>query len=436
MSEPTVFREDCLEHAAISDVGMRRSNNQDSFAVELAGDEETWRRRGHVFMVADGMGAHAAGELASKLAVDNVPHLYLKYRDLSAPEALQRAVIETNAKVHGRGQANEDFHNMGTTCSVLALLPQGAVVAHIGDSRVYRLRGQKLEQLTFDHSLLWEMREAGHLAENVDMEALVPKNVITRSLGPNPNVKVDVEGPFPVEVGDTFLLCSDGLTGPVHDEELGPLLANLSPEEACRTLVDLANLRGGPDNITVVIAKVTGEDVTTRVAGTEPIRLGGERSNRNVSPILLGLTGASFLAAIAMALMGEPVAGGVAGAAGLVFVCMILIFLFRELPGGVALAGGRKIGKGPYKTYGGQAAPALVDKLVYVIDQVREKADEDRWDMNWSRVNSCCDQAAAAVKDGNLAAAVREYARGIMFTMAELRALRQRRASDSSVDLA
>src|SRR5262245_54415454 len=122
---------------------MRRSNNQDSFAVSLATSMEQWHQRGHLFMVADGMGAHAAGELASRLAIDHVPHLYRKFDDLSGPEALRRSVLEANAEINRRGQANEEFHNMGTTCTALTLLPQGAVVAHIGDSRVYRLRGSR-----------------------------------------------------------------------------------------------------------------------------------------------------------------------------------------------------------------------------------------------------------------------------------------------------
>jgi len=141
--------DECLEHAEQSDIGMRRATNQDSHRVVLAPDWETWLRRGHLFVVADGMGAHAAGELASDMAAAGIVHQYHKYEDLSAPEALHRAILETNAEIHRRGQANVDFHNMGTTGSVLALLPQGALVAHVGDSRVYRLRKGVLEQLTF-----------------------------------------------------------------------------------------------------------------------------------------------------------------------------------------------------------------------------------------------------------------------------------------------
>ncbi len=224
---------EALEHAALSDVGLRRGNNQDSFVVALAGDEAEWNRRGHLFMVADGMGAHAAGELASKMACEAVAHTYRKLLDRAAADALRHAITTANANIHERGQANAEFQGMGTTASALALLPREAYVAHVGDSRVYRLRAGKLEQLTFDHSLVWEMMAAGQMPKG-DVACFIPKNIITRSLGPHADVQVDLEGPFPLEVGDTFLLCSDGLSGQVKDEEIGALLAALSPSEAVR----------------------------------------------------------------------------------------------------------------------------------------------------------------------------------------------------------
>src|SRR5450755_744823 len=152
-----------LDVAQISDLGMRRMNNQDSIAVVVTDDQNTWSSRGHLLMVADGMGAHAAGELASKLAVDNIPHIYFKLRDQYPPAALRQAIREVNTLIHTKGQSSIGFQGMGTTCSCLVLLPEGALVAHIGDSRVYRLRGNRLAQLTFDHSLVWEMAAAGHM---------------------------------------------------------------------------------------------------------------------------------------------------------------------------------------------------------------------------------------------------------------------------------
>src|SRR6478735_9795028 len=152
-----------LKHASVSDLGMRRTNNQDALAVIVTDDVATWATRGHLLMVADGMGAHAAGELASKLAVDNIPHTYFKLRDLYPPAAIRQAIRDANTTIHTKGQSSIGFQGMGTTCSCLVLLPQGALVAHIGDSRIYRLRGDLLEQLTFDHSLVWEMAAAGQI---------------------------------------------------------------------------------------------------------------------------------------------------------------------------------------------------------------------------------------------------------------------------------
>ena len=255
MAESAGNGRDALESAALTDVGLRRANNQDTFALALAGDDLDWQRRGHLFMVADGMGAHAAGELASKMACEALPHTYRKLLDRTPAEALRQAVLAANATIHERGQAYAEFQGMGTTCSVLVLLPTVAIVAQVGDSRVYRLRGDRLDQLTFDHSLVWEMTVAGQMPRG-EVASFIPKNIITRSLGPHANVQVDLEGPFPLEVGDTFLLCSDGLSGQIKDEEIGAILSTLSPPEAVRVLVDMANLRGGPDNITAVVARV------------------------------------------------------------------------------------------------------------------------------------------------------------------------------------
>lgn len=256
-----------LAVASLSDIGMRRSNNQDNLSISLASSLDQWKRRGHLFIVADGMVHMRLASLCSKLAVDHIPHLYAKYDDLPAHEALRKAVVDANTEIHRRGQANEEFHNMGTTCSVLLLMPSGAFVAHVGDSRVYRLRNNHFEQLTFDHSLVWEMRKSGQLSEAELESGKIPRNVITRSLGPYAESKVDLEGPFPIMVHDKFLLCTDGLTGLVNDDELGLLISNLPPNEAARALIDLANLRGGHDNITCIIVEIKHPVMATTADG-------------------------------------------------------------------------------------------------------------------------------------------------------------------------
>ena len=244
-----------VQFASLSDVGFRRRNNQDNFVVMLSPDAETFQIRGHLFIVADGMGGHAVGELASKIAVDTIPHTYFKNRTDDIPTALNAAIVEANAAVHEKGSQNIDFNRMGTTCVTLALGPQGAVAGHVGDSRLYRVRREQIDQLTFDHSLEWELIRHGRIKPN---DQLLPeiKHVITRSVGPEPEVEPEVEGPFPVWPGDTFLLCSDGLTGLVKDAEIGAIVKHLPPTDACRLLVNLANQRGGTDNITVIIAQV------------------------------------------------------------------------------------------------------------------------------------------------------------------------------------
>ncbi|QEH36990.1 Serine/threonine phosphatase stp [Aquisphaera giovannonii] len=263
--------DDIIIDAAASDTGMRRWNNQDSQTVVRASKPEVWQARGHVFMVADGMGAHAVGELASKMACDLIPHTYMKTKGGTPAEAISKAFREACSVIHSRAAANRDFQGMGTTCSSLILLPEGALVAHVGDSRVYRIRDRQIDQLSFDHSLVWELVRRNHLTpEQANLS--VPKNVITRSLGPEPTIEVDIEGPLDVHLGDVYLLCSDGLSGPVEDPELGVFAGNFHPRDACRYLISLANLRGGLDNITVVIVRVGDwvDPESAEVAQQEP----------------------------------------------------------------------------------------------------------------------------------------------------------------------
>ena len=245
-----------IEYASLSDVGVRRSHNQDSFATLPANDLEQWHGRGHVFVVADGMGAHAVGELASKLAADSIPHIYSKHAQEGPIQALRKAFVETNLGIHTRGQQNREFTGMGTTGTALVIRPEGAWIGHVGDSRCYRIRNGKIQQLSFDHSLVWELarREKKAPEELVG----VPTNVIVRSLGPEAIVQVDVEGPYPLQKGDYYLLCSDGLSGQVSDREIGAVIANLPPLDACRFLISLANLQGGPDNITAIVVHILG----------------------------------------------------------------------------------------------------------------------------------------------------------------------------------
>jgi protein phosphatase len=409
-----------LQYAVLSDIGMRRANNQDSAAVALAIDEQAWATRGHLFVVADGMGAHAAGELASKLAVDNIPLIYDKLRHLPPPTALSQAIHETNALIHARGQGDVEFQGMGTTCSTLVLLPQGALVAHVGDSRVYRLRGDTLDQLTFDHSLQWEMMKAGQFSES-DIPGYIPKNVITRSLGPQPEVKVDLEGPLPIEPGDKYLLCSDGLTGQVTDTQLGAILKCFPPQYAAQTLIDLANLRGGPDNITVIVAEVLGPQLAQSGAA-EPIERRPLASARETPWSWWLATAVLSIAAIVFGLVGWWIFAGASLAAAVLAGGMLMRFYSAssELPDDLPL------GEGPYRTAKAVADAAFVADLADLAEQLRQLSDEERWPLDQRPLEEKLRAAHTAASRNDCPESVTLYGDAIRLAMQQFRDRRGR----------
>jgi protein phosphatase len=247
-----------VRHAALTDVGVKRTHNQDAFAVQPASDAAHWKTLGHIFVVADGMGGHAVGEKASAKAVRDIPLTYVKHAEHDGPAAaIKRAFVEANQAIFQIGQNNPEFKGLGTTGTALFIRPDGVWVGHVGDSRAYRVRAGRVQQLTFDHSWVWEVARR----QGVDPDELgdFKKNVIIRSLGPDAEVEVDVEGPYPVEPGDRFLLCSDGLCNLVLAQEMAVVMDTFPPDEAAKFLVELANVRGGPDNITCVIAEIPAD---------------------------------------------------------------------------------------------------------------------------------------------------------------------------------
>ena len=432
MSESLINWDDYLQVASLSDVGMRRTTNQDNLSVSLANSMEQYKRKGHLFIVADGMGAHAAGELASKLAIDHIPHLYNKYNNSSAPEELKKAVSDANSEIHRRGQANEEFYNMGTTCSVLTLLPQGAVAAHIGDSRVYRLSQNRLEQLTFDHSLVWEMKAAGQLTAEEEAAGKIPKNVITRSLGPYAECKVDLEGPFPIQVGDTFLLCSDGLTGVISDSEMGAILANMNPNEAVRVLIDLANLRGGPDNITVVIVKVVHPQLATNGNAT-PLKVNARKTSQQVSPFLWAIfAGATLFALLFYFNSGwqSALLPGIVAVSSFLYIATRLIMAANS---GQQVTQNKRFGKGPYARVGCSSGPQFSKQLAEILNQIQSGAKEQKWKIDWDQLKKLTAEAEAATKAKDHSRSIRAYGRAVSFLMDQLR--NQGDAGSSSIDL-
>jgi protein phosphatase len=402
---------DHIKYASLTDVGIRRSHNQDAYAALPATDADQWETRGHFFLVADGMGAHAVGELASKLAADIIPHTYTKHADKGPVAALRKAFVEANLSIHNRGQQNPEFEGMGTTGTALLIRPEGAWVAHVGDSRAYRVRAGQIEQLSYDHSLHWELARRQQI--NPSQLQGIPSNVIVRSLGPEPLVQVDIEGPHPIQDGDTFVLCSDGLSGPLSDHEIGAVVGVLPPAEACRFLVDLANLRGGPDNITVLIAQIdhAGQNGASAPAARPP----GPPWYHRISWPLPALFAGVILAGGAAMLTYHKLGGGVPifllAAASLVAGLVGLMVAHKKERLQRDSSDPPRINL--YTHVPCRIERPMLDKLLKAEGILEQRARDRQVDVDWSAFQRLHDLAAAEERKSALPAAFREYCRSV-----------------------
>lgn len=422
--------EQSIQYASRSDIGFRRKNNQDSLAVEICSDEASFDSHGHLFLVADGMGGHAVGELASKIAADTVPHTFYKTRDRDVPATLKHALEVANANINDRGSQNVDFQRMGTTCSALVLGRQGAVIAHVGDSRVYRIRHGRIDQLTFDHSLQWELIRQGRMkADEVFLHE--PRHVITRSLGPEERVEVDVEGPYSIFPGDTYVLCSDGLTNHVNDAEIGAIAGSLPPGEASRLLVNLSNLRGGSDNVTVIVARVgdlpAGLPRNALPAGPGPaVALNWKW--------LAGFwSGAiAFVVGVSIALLGERVPGVALGAAGLAMLVAMTAAWMRTRAGvrQSAIGGETTILWRPYATADARLSKRFLNHLAALESELQRTATEEKWPVDWKIHEQEFEEAKRALGGNQRPAAFRALARAIDLLMMGLTEQRRQTERD------
>jgi len=249
-----------IRYAGSSHVGMKRVHNEDNFFL-LA--EE------NLYIVADGMGGHASGEVASQIAVETLANFFIdtardkeitwpyrENREVAYDEnRLVTGIMLANRRIYETAQSDGRYKGMGTTLVSLTCGPQGAYLAHVGDSRGYRIREGGIEQVTEDHSLLNDYLKVHKLSAE-DIEHFPHKNVIVRALGMKDSVAVDVHK-CAVRPGDVYLLCSDGLSGMISDAEILKVVqgAQGDLERACRELIAAANSNGGQDNITVVLVE-------------------------------------------------------------------------------------------------------------------------------------------------------------------------------------
>jgi len=241
--------------AHLSDIGRVRPRNEDFLGAFEPDDPALLQSRGRLFVVADGMGGHARGDVASRLAVERLGEAYYAAgRAEPLPEALRVSVQIANEAVYREGRPPAAEAPMGTTLTALVIRDHDAFLAHVGDSRALLVRGRQIRQLTEDHSLVAELVRDGVLSA-AEAERHPSAHVVLRALGLTEDVEIEVQGPLVLRSGDTLVLSTDGLTRLVRPHEIRRLAKIRPLRRACERLVSMANERGGPDNITLQVIR-------------------------------------------------------------------------------------------------------------------------------------------------------------------------------------
>jgi len=247
-----------IEVAALTDVGRLRANNEDSYSFWEPESENDVRRKGRLAIIADGMGGYEGGQEASRLAVETVRHVYDNYFDGNPRQALLSAFLAAHESIHRYASEHIHFQGMGTTCTAAAVIERQLYFAHVGDSRLYLIRPDSVSRLTRDHSYVGRLVESG-IVRSEDAESHPQRHILTAALGSGREVIPDVsDQAHTLHIGDTLLLCTDGLWSVVGEHALAPIVCDRSPSDACVALVKLALEKGGPDNITAIILRIRG----------------------------------------------------------------------------------------------------------------------------------------------------------------------------------
>jgi serine/threonine protein phosphatase PrpC len=296
-----------LQVGSRSDVGRVREFNEDSMGMYSPTDPQERAGKGDLFLVADGMGGHAGGEIASRLAVDSILRFYSAWTGEDAAAALIAAVQQANAEIYAHGGGQDGLARMGTTCVGAVVRGAELYIVNVGDSRAYRVRNGRIEQLSRDHSLVAMQVEKG-LVDAQQARNLPYRNTITRALGQKPTVEVD-HFLHTFQVGDVIVLCTDGLSGQVEDAEIAAAVSRYSPDEAAARLVDLANQCGGPDNISVIIVQAAS-DTQPVMEASSPSRIAAAPARRILDAwpfILVALAAMLFVGLVAFALLSSAI---------------------------------------------------------------------------------------------------------------------------------
>jgi PPM family protein phosphatase len=246
-----------IEAASLTDVSHQRTNNEDSFLYWEPNSDDDFRRKGRLAVVADGMGGYEGGQEASRLAVETVRSVYDNAFGADPQETLIEAFASAHQNIQRFATEHPQFYGMGTTCTAVSIVDRQLYFAHVGDSRLYLIRGETITRLTRDHSYVGRLVESG-IVRSEDAESHPQRHILTAALGSGREVTPHApEQPVPLNPGDSLLLCSDGLWGLVGDPDLSQIVRANPPAEACQKLVAMALERGGPDNVTVLVLRVS-----------------------------------------------------------------------------------------------------------------------------------------------------------------------------------
>ncbi|WP_186408151.1 Stp1/IreP family PP2C-type Ser/Thr phosphatase [Candidatus Accumulibacter aalborgensis] len=244
-----------LDAFTASDIGCVRSSNQDSLAFVSPKAPEVRRRLGVLAVVADGMGGHNGGEVASAMAVDTICRHYFATPGDDPGQGLALALRAANSAIFQAAEADSELDGMGTTVTAMVLVGEGVLFAHVGDSRLYRCFAGQSTQLTEDDSLVADMVRKRLIASE-QARHHPARNVLLRSLGTQAKLSIVTQRCDPLRIGDRFVLCSDGLWDTVEPQEIAGIAASLDAERACRQMIELARDRGGSDNISVIVIAI------------------------------------------------------------------------------------------------------------------------------------------------------------------------------------
>lgn len=244
-----------IERAALSDIGCQRENNEDSFVYWEPANQDELARKGRLFLVADGMGGYEGGQEASRIAVDTVQKTYLGCAELPS-SCLASGFLAAHQQIQAYAKAHPDLHGMGTTCTAAVLIDSRLYFAHVGDSRLYLVRDGVASRLSRDDSYVGRLVENGLISPE-EAETHPQRHILTAALGSGTDISPQApEEPVDLDPENVMVLCTDGLWGQVSDLEIAGAATTLAPAEACQRLIQLARDRGGPDNITVQVARI------------------------------------------------------------------------------------------------------------------------------------------------------------------------------------